>query len=68
MCSPTAGMKKLKRTRRWATDMATFIQIDQRAAMILAGAGAIIASFVIAPDAAMGVVEQLIQAVQGAMP
>lgn len=48
--------------------MATFIQVDQRAAMILAGAASVITSFVIAPDAAMGVVEQAIQMVQGAMP
>lgn len=48
--------------------MATFIQIDQRAAMILAGTGALIGAFAIAPDASMQLVDQLIQAVKGVMP
>lgn len=44
-----------------------FFKIDERAAMILAGTAAIIAAFVLAPDAAMGVVESIIQAIQGVL-
>lgn len=48
--------------------MATFIKIDQRAALILSVVGGVITAFVVAPDAATGVVEQGIQLLQGAMP
>lgn len=48
--------------------LATFIQIDRQAAIILALAAGLIAGFTIAPDAAMGVVEQAIAMLQGAMP
>lgn len=48
--------------------LATFIQIDQRAALILSLAAGVIAAFAIAPDQAMGIVEQAIRLLQGAMP
>lgn len=48
--------------------MATFIQIDRQAAIILALAAGGIAGFAIAPDQAMGVVERAISMLQGALP
>lgn len=48
--------------------MATFIQIDEKAAAVIVAAVGIGVAFTVAPDQSMALVERAMQAISGVLP